>query len=101
MKPDMGIFTIRSRDKAVGYLETTQDLKGTINKTFFQLRFGSHPNKNLQKTWKETGENNLTVEILEMLPYSKDESKTDYSEELSILKLLWEERMAEEGTKML
>ena len=94
MKPDMGIFTIRSKEGSFQYLEITQDLKGTMNKTVFQLRFGSHPNKELQKTWKEMGEANLIIEILEVLPYNKDESKTDYSEELDILKLLWEEKLA-------
>lgn len=93
MKPDMGIFTIRSKEGPFQYLETTQDLKGTMNKTVFQLRFGNHPNKELQKAWKEMGEANLIIEVLEVLPYNKDESKTDYSEELNILKLIWEEKL--------
>jgi hypothetical protein len=30
--------------------------------------------------------------VLEKLKYDKDETKTDYSEELAILKMLWEEK---------
>ncbi|WP_283409932.1 GIY-YIG nuclease family protein [Anoxynatronum buryatiense] len=96
MKTEMGIFAIRSASPPFCYLETTQDLKGTMNKTIFQLRFGSHPQKELQRVWKELGENHLSVEVLEVLPYSKDETKTDYSEELQILKQLWEEKPADE-----
>jgi hypothetical protein len=97
MKPDMGIFSIRSKNGTFCYLETTQDLKGTMNRALFQLRFGSHPHKILQKIWKELGEDNFSVDILEVLPYSKDEYKTDYSEELNILKLLWEEKLSKEN----
>lgn len=93
MKPAMGIFVIRSKAGDYHYLETTQDLKGTMNKTVFQLRFGSHPNKILQEIWKEKGENSLIVKILEVLPYDRDECKTDYAEELSILKCLWEDKL--------
>jgi len=36
--------------------------------------------------------------VLEKLPYDADEAKTDYSEELSILKLIWEEKLSSTGT---
>lgn len=101
MKPDMGIFALRWDLEKLCYLETTQDLKGTMNKTLFQLRFGSHVQKELQRTWNELGETGVTVEILEVLPYRKDDSKTDYTEELQILRLLWEERLCEEGMRLL
>ena len=86
MKPDMGIFAVRSCFENRCYIEVTQDLKGTINSTVFKLNFGSHPNKELQKNWKEHGESSFEIEILEKLEYDKDTSKTDYSEELKILK---------------
>jgi len=37
----------------------------------------------------------LSLEVLEVLPYSRDDTKTDYSEELQILKQLWEEKLSE------
>ncbi|HHV44985.1 MAG TPA: GIY-YIG nuclease family protein [Firmicutes bacterium] len=96
MKPEMGIFLIRSRRESVGYLEATQNLKSTINSTVFKLNFGNHPNKKLQELWKKEGEAGFTIEVLETLPYDKDESKTDYSEELAILRTIWEEKLANE-----
>ncbi len=97
MKPDMGVFIIKSNIKNKCYIEGTQDLKSTINSTKFKLELGFHPNKELQKEWKECGEENFSIEILEKLKYDKDESKEDYSEELNILKILWEDKLTENG----
>ncbi|NLL39829.1 MAG: GIY-YIG nuclease family protein [Clostridiales bacterium] len=99
MKPDMGIFAVRSCFENRCYIEVTQDLKGTINSTVFKLNFGSHPNKELQKNWKEHGESSFEIEILEKLEYDKDTSKTDYSEELKILKMLWEDKLSSKGVE--
>lgn len=93
MKPDMGVFIIKSNFSNKCSIEGTQDLKGTINSTKFKLNFGNHPNRELQKEWKEYGESSFTIEILENLKYDKDETKTDYSEDLDILRLIWEERL--------
>lgn len=95
MKPEMGIFLIRALDDGRCYLQATANLKGTINGTKFKLEAGSHPNRQLQKAWKEKGAANFTFEILEKLEYGKDETKTDYSEELAILQMVWEEKLAQ------
>ncbi len=96
MKPDMGIFIIKSIINNKCYIEGTQDLKGTINGTKFRLDFGSHSHRELQNEWKEYGEENFKIEILENLKYDKDESKTDYTEDLAILKMIWEEKLSEQ-----
>ena len=94
MKSEMGIFEVRSKDNSVYFLETTQNLKGKINSTRFQLQLGSHPNKEMQAEWNRRGESDFVIETLEKLDYDKDDdSKTDYSEELSIMKMLWEEKL--------
>lgn len=93
MKPDMGIFAIRCNLNNKYYIETTQDLKSRMNRGVFQLKWGSHPNKELQKDWNELGEDNFTVEILDTLEYDKDESKIDYTEDLTLLKMVWEEKL--------
>ncbi len=97
MKPDMGIFIIRSNSKNKCYIDSTKDLKSTLNSTKFKLEAGSHPNRELQKDWKENGEMAFTIEILEKLEYDKDESKEDYSEELALLKMIWEEKLIRGG----
>lgn len=97
MKPDMGIFILQSKKDNKAFIETTQNLKGYINRTKFQLGAGNHPNIELQRDWKEQGADNFTIEILETIEYDKDELKTDYSEELEVLEFVWEEKLAEEN----
>ncbi len=99
MKPDMGVFIIKSKSNNKYYIEGTHDLKAGINSTKFKLNFSNHPNHGLQKAWKEEGELAFTIDILEKLKYDEDESKTDYSEELEILKMLWKERLSKEGAE--
>lgn len=97
MKPNMGIFMIRSRDGQKCYLETGQNVNAKINRIKFQLNANAHPNQELQREWNEYGEERYVIEMLEYLKYAKDESKTDYSEELEILKLQWEEKMLQDN----
>lgn len=97
MKPDMGVFIIKLKSSSKYYIEGSHDLKSTINSTKFKLNFGNHPNKELQKDWKAYGQEGFSIEILEKLKYDEDEAKTDYSEELEILKMIWKERIGKEG----
>ncbi|QUH20593.1 GIY-YIG nuclease family protein [Alkaliphilus sp. B6464] len=97
MKSDMGIFIIRSNSDQKCYIQTTQDLKGTINGTKFKLSAGNHPNRELQNEWNKYGEGNFTIEILENLEYEKDESKTDYREDLALLRMIWEEKLSQKN----
>lgn len=94
MKPKMGIFIIRSKVNNKCYIQATQDLRGVMNGAVARLKGGLHPNRELQKEWDAFGAENFTMEILEHLEYDRDESKTDYKEELAVLQMLWEERLA-------
>jgi len=100
MKSQMGIFVIRSKVNNKCYIQATQDLRGVINGTKVRLEGGMHINKELQKEWSEFGAESFTIEILENLEYDKDESKTDYSEDLSLLNMIWEEKLAKEGFEL-
>lgn len=93
MKPDMGVFWIRSKVSNQYFIEASQNLKGKMNSTKFQLDAGAHPNQELQNEWRKLGAEQFNIEILEQLKYEKDESKTDYTEELEILKFVWEEKL--------
>jgi len=97
MKPDMGIFLIRSKSSNRFHIDWTQDLKSKMNRSIFELKFGSHSNKELQKEWNELGEGNFIIEILDILEYDEDELKIDYSEELILLQMIWEERLLSEN----
>lgn len=98
-KPDMGLFIIRCRINNKCYLQGTQDLRGVMNGARMRLANNMHPNKELQKDWSEFGPDNFTVEILEHLAYDKDETKTDYTEDLALLQMIWEERLAKENAE--
>lgn len=97
MKPDMGIFIIRCNEEKKCHIQTAQDLKGVMNGALARLGGGFHPNQELVKDWKEKGQGAFSMEILEHLAYDKDESKTDYSEELAILEMIWQEKLTKEG----
>lgn len=97
MKPDMGIFAVINKSNGKHFLETTQNLKGKINSVTFQLKSGGHPNKELQKDWRELGANNFEFKIIEKLEYDEDESKTDYTDELELLKIIWMEKLTKEN----
>jgi hypothetical protein len=97
MKPQMGIFIIRSKVNNKCYIQATQDLRGVINGTKARLGGSMHINKELQKEWDEFGSENFTIEVLENLQYDKDESKTDYTEDLKLLEMIWEEKLAAEN----
>ena len=96
-KPQMGIFIIRSKTNNKCYIQTTQDLRGVINGAKVRLENGMHTNKELQKEWTDFGSENFTIETLEYLEYDKDESKTDYTEDLALLQMLWEEKLTNEN----
>lgn len=97
MKPDMGIIIVRSNTSSKCLIATTNNLKSYINRVRFQLKSGGHPNRELQKDWKEKGEDSFTIEVLEKLKYDKDEGKTDYSVELEVMQMIWEEKLQKEG----
>jgi hypothetical protein len=96
MKHPMGIFIIRSNSELKCFIETAQNLKARMNSAKVKLQGGMHPYLELQKAWKEKGEANFTMEILEYLEYDEDEAKTDYSEELTLLQMIWEEKLTKE-----
>lgn len=97
MKHPMGVFMIRLKSGDKCYIEATNNFKARINSTIVKLQSGFHPNRELQQAWKEQGEDSFTFEILENLEYDKDESKTDYTEDLELLRMIWEEKLTGQG----
>ena len=95
MKTEMGIMIVQNKINNKYILVPTQNLKGMINRVRFQLSSGGHPNRELQTEWNEFGEGNFNFETLEVLEYDKDESKTDYSEELNIMEIIWTEKLSD------
>lgn len=89
-KTEMGVYVFECSNTGKSYIGCTNDTKGTINSNKFKLGAGMHPNKELQNDWKEHGESAFSIEVLESLPYDKeDETKTDYTKELEALRDKW------------
>lgn len=101
MRPTMGVFTISNTVTGEVYLEATKDLKSRMNSTPFKLNAGSHPSRPLQRQWREYGEDNFKMEVLDTLEYDKDEEKRDYSDDLEVLRIIWEERLVRDGRLMM
>jgi len=97
MKPKMGIFVVRSKVNGKCFIKETVDLKSGINSTVFKLKAGLHPVYELQKDWREQGENNFIIKVLDNLDYKKDELKTDYTDDLAELCTIWKEKLSKEG----
>lgn len=100
MRPPMGLFAVRTVDSNKYFLVTTPNLKGKMNSVAFQLKNGALPNRALQKDYIEQGAEAFVIEVLQELEYDKDESKTDYKDELEILKMIWEEKLRETGAEL-
>lgn len=93
----MGVFRIASRVSGSCYLYSSQNMNALMSRYRFQLGVGSHPNRALQNEWNEQGGSNFDFEILERLEYDKDESKSNYSEDLELLRLIWSEKLKGAG----
>lgn len=99
-KPDMGVFVIRSKSTGRTYIEATRNLKGSINRARFTLNFGSHLHSELQGDWNEKGEADFEMEIIEILEYKEGMPEADYTDELELLRGMWEERLEGEGREL-
>ncbi len=94
-KPEMGICMVTCIPTGSRYLKTSNNTQATYNSLWFQLDSGGFvSNRNLQAEWKTHGADKFEFKVLEVLPYDKEDScKTDYSDELSILRELWKDKL--------
>ena len=88
----MGIYQIRNMKNGKIYIGSAKDLRGRINSNKFQLRIGSHLNKEMQKDFNELGEECFSFDILDYLK-PKEDLNYDYAEELKLLEEIWLEKI--------
>ena len=94
----LGVFLIRNNLNDKVFLAAGIDLRGLINRHKFQLTNGSHPNKQLQADWNESGSNNFAFEIVdELSPRAGDE--IEYRAEVAFLEVLWLEKLKPFGER--
>ena len=92
MKFKMGVFQIRNTVNGKIYVEGSTDLDAIWNRHKFQLKMDSHPNVELQKDWRDFGEENFSYEILSEI--KQDDTKTiDYRREIMQLEKMFIEEL--------
>ncbi len=85
-KTSMGVYQIKNILTGKTYVGVTQNLKGTMNGNIFKLDSGMFKDRELQSEWKINGSSNYEETVLAELDYDSDESKTDYTEDLKVLR---------------
>jgi hypothetical protein len=89
---EMGIFRIRNRANGKVFIGNAQDLRGIINSNKFQLKRGTHFNKELQEDYDTFGEESFDFDILDILKPREDQD-SNYPEELRTLESMWLEKL--------
>lgn len=85
-KPDMGVVCWRSGERM--WIAISKDAKADYNRSLFQLRLGSWPNRELQAAFAQAP-NSFRWSLLKRLDY--EEREEDHSSDLELLYLLCRE----------
>lgn len=88
MIPPMGVFMIKNKNSGLVFLGSSLNLKSVLDKHKMLLSANMHMNSRLQRDWNESGADAFEFAIAETLE-PKDDPDYNYSEDLSILEMLW------------
>jgi hypothetical protein len=91
-----GVFRVRNTVTGKSLVGSTANLPGMLNRQRFQLENGLHPDKELQRDWKELGADAFEFEALDLLE-PQDEPAYDPTEDLRVLKEMWLEKLTASG----
>lgn len=92
MKFPAGVFQIRNTSNGKIYIDSSVNLNTIWNRHKTQLKFGSHPNEELQKDWNLLGEDCFVYEIVSETD-QKDNEPTDLAKEVKQLEQLFLEEL--------
>ena len=96
--PAMGIFQIRHLPSGRIFVVPARNLRGIMNSHRFQLRFGSHPNTQLQADWSASGPEAFAFEALDEMA-SVDAAGRDATADLPELEALWLDKLQPYGAR--
>jgi group I intron endonuclease len=96
--PPMGIYKIENAINGKVLIGSSKNLHGKANSYSFQLRQGTHINRDLQKDFTHFGEDNFTFSVIDILE-AKDGPNHDYTDDLVTLEELWLEKIQPYGEK--
>ena len=94
----MGILQVKNIVNEKIFITSGLNINGKMNSCKFQLEQGSHPNTDLQKDFKEFGSEKFQFAIIDYLE-PKDDTKTDYADDLKMLEEIWIDRLQPFGEK--
>jgi hypothetical protein len=94
--PVAGVFRILDTVSGKSWLGSSLNMHGPFQRHRFELTVGSHLNRELQQAWRDHGADAFAFEVLETVP-QHDDPDYDCGEDLAILELLWQERIAKDG----
>jgi len=95
----MGIVQVKNIRNNRVFLMASANTAGTINSIRFQLKMGAFlPSAGLAKDWKELGEENFVVEVLDELK-PVDDPAYDYRDDLKELEAMWLEKLKPFGER--
>lgn len=97
-KSKKGVFKIENKKNGKILVGSSNDLIAIWNRNKAQLRFGTHQNEELQKDWKQFGEESFEYVILTEIKEKEDEQK-DYKKEIKELEELFIEELQPFGEK--
>jgi len=96
--PPMGIYRIENRVNGKILIGSSKNLPGKANSYRFQLKQGSHMNRELQRDYIQFGENNFTFAVLDCLE-PKEGPEHDYTSDLAALEEMWMEKLQPYGER--
>ena len=88
MRFPAGLYQIRNLKNGRTYIDINSNLDAIWNRHQAQLRFGSHPNADLQRDWIEQGASTFLFEILELID-TDDLTVSQINHDLKLLKSLY------------
>jgi len=98
----MGVYQIKNNVNGKILVGGSLNLEGIFNREKFTLKLGMHTNKELQRDWREFGEENFIFEVLEHIRpqeeiiINQDELKK-YKYELEKLENKWLDKLQPYG----
>jgi hypothetical protein len=97
---EMGVYQIKNIQNGKTLVAASRNLRASMNGKKFELRHGSHFNKELQEEWNRYGESSFTFEVLEILK-PREDAPADYlyREELRALEDKWLAKLQPFGRK--
>jgi hypothetical protein len=95
----MGVYRVRNTRTDRSLVARSVDLPASLNRERAQLRFGGHPNTELQRDWNASGPEAFVFEVLDTLAPRDDQPGYDPTDDLRVLEALWLERLAPFGDR--